>query len=400
MASAIKNYFTVPSFEMVKDAVESKYYTIRDSLNACCNTDCKIYAFVIAGRLLQAISLTASISCVAAAIVTGPIALTALVPSAAAFLLGHFLVHKSKPRVGMLSEIPFFDRLYPRTFIPGQPVGLKNFINKGGNTCWINAFLQCVVHCPELRQWACQVPELEGPIEEYLHTQQTAQATSELAFPELNAFLLEEIRNLPHDNMIGNQTDATLLFEWMVDTQGHRLYDINYTLKEKGEVVGEGPERTDIIRLPLYPNEEETVQQLFRRTLKDKLERNQQKHLQFQELPETLVCYLRRYTTVPNPRRPHRHVDVRIDRDIHGIDAELRVPCDASATGETARYKCNAFIVQRGGFAGGHYVAYVEKDGVWWYCNDATVTPVTPKEARNRMKECYLFFCTKKRPLA
>ncbi|OJW66626.1 MAG: hypothetical protein BGO68_01590 [Candidatus Amoebophilus sp. 36-38] len=63
------------------------------------------------------------------------------------------------------------------------------------------------------------------------------------------------------------------------------------------------------------------------------------------------------------------------------------------------RYTLAAFILHTGDSAdGGHYVAYVKKEGRWICYNDNHVNVVSDAEAENNAKQAYLFFYQPSRP--
>lgn len=392
-----KTIFCHHAWEKVKNTFQSKYETIKDSFDDCCSSDFKIYMLVIAGRLLQAAAIAATMASVAFTFVVGPIALVGLVPPIAAFLLGHFIVQRYKAQRDYYPVIPILDTFFPRTFVPGQPVGLRN----GGMNCWISSFMQCVVHIPQLRERARLIPELKEHIDNYLQTQDAARETSALYLPALNDHLLNLVRRIGFpDDIMGRQSDPSVLFGWLFGEHpdhgiNTRLYDINSRRTLQNGNVVEAASPQDLVRLEPKPDVEEPVSVMFDRFLNHTSDRNEPIQLKFNTLPETLACHLKRYTSIPDPVRPNRIRPVLINREIEGVDAEITLPEAARPNNEKATYACEAFIIHMGGFSGGHYIAYVKKEGIWWRCDDSRITPVSEREATIRMKRCYIFFANR-----
>jgi ubiquitin C-terminal hydrolase len=50
------------------------------------------------------------------------------------------------------------------------------------------------------------------------------------------------------------------------------------------------------------------------------------------------------------------------------------------------------FIVHLGSYGGGHYIAYVKKEGTWYCANDNSVTKVTMQDVEKAARDGYLYF--------
>jgi ubiquitin carboxyl-terminal hydrolase 2/21 len=111
--------------------------------------------------------------------------------------------------------------------------------------------------------------------------------------------------------------------------------------------------------------------------------------LQFFSLPDVLVVNLKRYYQIGDQ-------EMQITDPVEGIERTLKLNSQAVLTGESADYRCVAFLVHTGSFQSGHYIAYIWKEGRWWCCNDALIYAVSDQEARQQMRNCYLFFATRK----
>jgi hypothetical protein len=57
---------------------------------------------------------------------------------------------------------------------------------------------------------------------------------------------------------------------------------------------------------------------------------------------------------------------------------------------KNTQYKLYAIGVHSGSMSGGHYVAYVLREGVWHYCSDSHVSIITEQEARRA--QAYVLF--------
>ncbi len=381
-----KNVFHFPSRETMKNSIYSKVYTVKNSITQWCSSDCKIYTFLILGRVLQAAAIAVTLLSIATTLIVGPIALAALVPSAGAFLLGHVMVHNNIPARNVFLSMPVLGRLIPHAFVPGQPVGLPNI----GNSCWINASLQCIIHVPVLRERASQIPELAEFIENYLHVQNTARTTTVTPCHSVNNFIVRQLQNRRRTEFsFTGQADATAIFEWLLHQ--NPLFEFTQRRTLNGQMT-ETNTIADLIRLELDPLLEATVPELFKDFL-DHTIADDGSHLQwrFNTAPETLAVLIGRYNFVVDPmnRSIHR---IHIRRPVDGVDTVLTLLPGSVLTLEETRYECVAFIVHYGSFEGGHYIAYVKKEGNWWRCNDADVCMVSEQEANQKMKESYLFF--------
>ncbi len=57
-------------------------------------------------------------------------------------------------------------------------------------------------------------------------------------------------------------------------------------------------------------------------------------------------------------------------------------------------YDLYAVIVQQGTLDSGHYFAYVRQGNLWFLCNDANITHVSPQDVQSA--EAYILFYTQK----
>ncbi|CAH2560198.1 ubiquitin carboxyl-terminal hydrolase family protein [Cardinium endosymbiont of Oedothorax gibbosus] len=61
----------------------------------------------------------------------------------------------------------------------------------------------------------------------------------------------------------------------------------------------------------------------------------------------------------------------------------------------TNAFDLNGFIVHQGNESGGHYIAYVKREGKWYEANDLSVTEIREPEVRQQSQQAYLLFYTK-----
>ena len=92
----------------------------------------------------------------------------------------------------------------------------------------------------------------------------------------------------------------------------------------------------------------------------------------------------------PEDRLHRRPQYAKISDAVEGLN-RLTIPATSVATGQSGNYACNAFIVHYGSFDGGHYIAYVKRNGTWWCCNDSSVNEVSEQDALNAMVAYFCF---------
>lgn len=73
------------------------------------------------------------------------------------------------------------------------------------------------------------------------------------------------------------------------------------------------------------------------------------------------------------------------------FDKPVQVPLKTKFNGMD--YELKSVIVQSGGIAGGHYIAYVKEGNTWWKCDDTRITEVDSiPELTKAIKDGYNFF--------
>lgn len=58
-------------------------------------------------------------------------------------------------------------------------------------------------------------------------------------------------------------------------------------------------------------------------------------------------------------------------------------------------YRFTGFIHHSGSVVGGHYMAYIERNGKWFFCNDSSVTEVSKEMVLDEVKQAYILFFKK-----
>src|SRR5579862_1311767 len=375
--------------QKIKSKLASRVVTVKRCMKECCSADGRTYVLLIVGRFLQAAATAGMLASVACAFFFGAVTILGSIPSAGLFALGHFLVKRNIPKSdSFIFSHPALNWLVPKTFVPGQPVGLIN----SSTHCWSNAAFQCVNHIPALRERAARIPELAQLINQYQQVQNTARSQSNLSGENLNTFLvgamrLQETGQISADN---RHADASAFFEWLFGQ--HSLYDLMRITTRPNQPVTFTPAREDMIRLQLTPNTPVNVQALFNQFFDYTTDESIRRQLRFNALPQMIAVNLLRYQAyMTNPGDPTSLQRVHIQDPVEGLNA-LTLPQGASFSDTQVRYICQAFIVHIGGFDGGHYIGYVKKDGKWWCCNDHRITEVSEQEALEQMKKSYLVF--------
>jgi hypothetical protein len=351
--------------------IQSKFYSIQHKL---CNTDTRIYAFLILGRVLQATALMATVASIAFTFLVGPATLAGLVPAIAVGILGTYVAGNPQE----LNEIIQMGR----PFVAGQPVGLNN----NGNNCWLNSGLQILAHIPAFEARMRQIPEFA----QFLDSYRAARAASQKVSPIIDSHQIRQHLSTQTRGGVDAghvQEDAAQLFEYLFEGQDHALYRFEHQLNGLAAV----PRSEPMIQLdieggrpiPAFP-------QLFNSFFNHTTDRGQFQELFFPSAPNDLLIQIKRFY-----------------RDRDGTQGKINDPIEVPLTfrppnscvrGESASYECNAFLIHHGQSQdGGHYVAYVKIGNVWWYCADSRVIEVSAKEAQDAVKESYILHYARSR---
>lgn len=105
---------------------------------------------------------------------------------------------------------------------------------------------------------------------------------------------------------------------------------------------------------------------------KDPIQSDYQCNQRLIDLPQVLVLQLKRFNTVVDNKGKVRMVKINhaVKLPENGV-IDLTKHCDASkGKPEKALYRIKSYVQHSGGYGGGHYVGYVEKEGKYYECND------------------------------
>jgi hypothetical protein len=166
--------------------------------------------------------------------------------------------------------------------------------------------------------------------------------------------------------------------ESLMEGEG-RDFDPNWTMEEDNiEVRTVGPEGEASRLLNAFSRSEnihlrQTNPELFRYT----------EHYSLRNLPDVLPLHLKRFETVYGARGPiQRKVDFGITLPEDGY-IDLTEYQDSQDRAQPAVYRITAYVEHSGSLNGGHYVAYTERNGRYYYCSDTTVNEVTRQQFIN-----------------
>lgn len=105
---------------------------------------------------------------------------------------------------------------------------------------------------------------------------------------------------------------------------------------------------------------------------------NASKQLVVNSTPKYLIVHLKRYTFLKRAAKINAKVDVPIEWYLRGH-----------------RYVLRGFILQSGHMNGGHYMAFIQKNGRWFCLNDARVHEITEMSAMVVSRAAYVLFYVK-----
>lgn len=105
----------------------------------------------------------------------------------------------------------------------------------------------------------------------------------------------------------------------------------------------------------------------------------------FTELPAKLYIQLKRYTDR----------NKKIEDLVHGT-MEITIKPDPNQE-DTVQFALEGFILHKGTTTGGHYIAYVKREGKWYEANDSSITECSASDAEQESQQAYLLFYSKKK---
>lgn len=330
----------------------------------------KIYKLVV-GKILPAIALGAFIACVMCSFIATPLFAIGAVGAFVIGLLGIAATYEGEAAEEIIPEEP------PPLFVRNQPIGIRN----GGNNCWANAMLQIVLNNPELeRKFASQVA-----FREIFTKYRASQSSQTHICPSLTG---GEARIFLHGFGVDvgagfSQEDAGAAFEAMLGIPNGPAF---YTLMQS--VAGRDPLPMTEPMISLALQSELSFQQMFDLYFSCHNDQNLTLRKQFITAPQTLVVQLRRFT---HQTASNGTISSVKNNGICDVPLSLTVTADKNRDNREARYECNGFILHLGSsLNGGHYVAYIQREGKWWYCSDSIVREASLQAVEAAKKNSYI----------
>ncbi len=353
--------------------------------------DNKVYFYV--GRVLQGIAVSGAIASIAAYSFTAIILSTLVISTIAAvtlFVIGTIFTNASLP-------LPEEERprnvLRPaRVFVEGQPVGIVN----RSNNCWAISMMQLILHTPSLCE---EIENGEGfrddqfqPLRDFIAAYRASCGNQEFVSAEAKAQNIRECLHVLNNHFSRNgrrQEDAGEAILQILGRLPNGRSVSNQILETRSN--GGRQERFDSIiclDLPGHRNApfEELFPLAFQGSANDLVSGAEiTSRMIFRDgAPNEMMVQINRFTNQVTPRGGFRSVKLN---EAVAIPDVFDLPDDVLPDGaEEASYECDGFIEHRGASSQyGHYVTYVKKEGIWWRCNDETVTAV-PEEIVKRAK--------------
>ena len=364
--------------------VQNKIHSVQQKILGLCDTDCKVYALLVLGRVLQASTIVGLSVSVGFAFLAGPATLIGLVPSIALGILGTYIVEGlpdlSSPSQGgapLVPGKPPVGLIYSRPFVPGQPIGL---INKGNN-CWLNAGLQMLLNSPALSQRIQHVPNLAQFQARYEAERQAHQKTAR----QLDSQTIREDLNRSGVEVSSgyHQEDAAQLFE--------HIFTGLHTLHQQVGSNAAAVRRESMIQIGLAHSPRTCFQELFNYYFNYLADDGRHTQLRFQIAPNDLMIHAQRFFQCQGTSAGG-FVAKKIGDDLD-ISEKLTLPAGFILSGGNSEYCCHSFLVHYGAGldTGGHYVAYVKRGENWWCCDDSVTYEVSAQAALAAMKQGYIF---------
>jgi len=294
----------------------------------------------------------------------------------AAFVIGVLGIAATNKAEEVLEIFPAFSPPPPPPFVTNQPVGISN----GGNNCWANSTLQMVLNNPELEAKFASDPAFRNIFTQYRAAQSArTHVCQSLTGREVRSRLVERGVEIGAG---ASQEDAAIPFEQMLGTSnGASFYNLTQT--RGGRASPSVPE--PMISLELDMEFDDSFAQLFNAHFRYRLDRSDFIR-RFHTAPQTLLVHLKRFA-----RDPVSGAEVKNTR-AYDVPLETILTADKSVDNREARYECNGFIQHLGStLNGGHYVAYIKREGKWWYCSDSYIREAGPEAVEAARRNAYIF---------
>jgi len=337
-------------------------------------TDSKINWMLITGRILQAAAVVIAAASIGSAFVLSPLTLLGFIPAVALGVLGSWMTRDLRK---VFTSTP-----------AGKPVGLIN----NGQNCWVNATFQFLNSVPAYQQRMDQIPFFKQQVQSY----QKSQSKKDDFVGEGNFKIrdrAQEIREYMHaqnDEVpadIEEPFDSSTIVEHLF--QGERGQMMIQTTENAVRQVYEPFVEVHIDDLQVRGNRFQTLFNDFFQYYAGDVQVNRN----FQSSPDDLLIKVRRFNLqdVATPQGQIVQQRVKISDPVE-MPQELVLEGRFANSNANQHYTCDAFIEHRGtSLQGGHYVAYVKRNGLWWLCNDSRISQVNESEAFDAMNRAYFF---------
>lgn len=379
----------------IKTALVTSFYsTQRCICDACdgvfdrCSTDAKIYTLLILGRLIQSVSIATLALSAYGVIYLGPISLVGIIPSLISGLFGTYIAESCDQVNGESWDQINDMTLITRSFVLGQPIGLKN----PGNDCWLNSALQILQNVPAFQKRMRLIPEFQQFCEQY----EKAEHNKDIVSPDFDSNALRLFLNDKTNKKVSlaSQEDAAEVFEYLfqgdnalfrfkqrVDGQDSIHEGRPLQVCESMIQIGLGQEKVQP-----DPSPESALlalQELFNHYFDHLTDYGLRRQLFLDEASDDLLIQFKIFY---------------FQGDSHGkivapleISPRLTLKNEFVQTGIGAQYECDAFIKHSGaGLNSGHYIAYVKKAEKWWYCSDAVVYEISEEAMLKELPYAYI----------
>lgn len=341
-------------------------------------TDFKIYALLITGRLLQVASLVFLAATVITAITAGSFALTGVVQALALGLIGTVLVPNS------CSNDPLE---MARPFVPGQPVGLKNYYND----CWLNSSLQLLANAPAFQARMRQIPVFSQFLDNYAIAQDGLnKVATHIDTHQIRRVLSAQTRGQISPN--NEQEDVAEFFAHFFAHQ--ELYAME--LREDGGRPRSHSESLITLALGANAAQRPNFEKLLAEYFNYQNPNGKHVQLSFKEVPSDLLIQFKRFVNVQDAQGRNHFLKVN---DPFNVPSQFTMQLDLHTkngmTKKEATYEPRAFLVHSGKTIGiGHYTAFVKKGQSWWFLNDRIVYEVPESTAMAWLPYSYILHCS------
>lgn len=336
----------------------------------------KIFQLVI-GKIIPALAFGALITCIVFSFVATPLFGIGAVPAFVIGMLGIAATHKEDE---LLEIFPIFSESPPPPFVTNQPIGITN----GGNNCWANSTLQIVLNNPELEAKFSSDPAFRDIFIKYRAAQSAkTHVCSSLTGREVRDRLIARGVEIGSG---ASQEDSSVPFEEMLGaSNGASFYSLTQTRDGRASSAVLEP----MISLELDLDFDDSFSQLFNTHFRYRHDGSDFIR-KFQTAPQTLLVHLKRFAI-----DSASGAAVKINR-AYDVPLETTLTADKSVDNREARYHCNGFIQHLGStLNGGHYVAYIRREGKWWYCSDSYVREAGQEAVEAARKNAYIFSYTR-----